>query len=80
MVQRVIVDDGFRTGLIDVLRVFDLLGREIIVLAEGHHEPGEHAVIWDGRNKSGEAVGGGVYLYRLTAGGQVMTRTMLLLK
>ena len=47
------------------LRVLDVLGREVRTLADGAEEPGDHAVLWDGRDERGRPVPGGVYFYRL---------------
>ena len=57
------------------LSVFDLLGREIAVLVDEVKGPGTYTVRFDG---SGFA--SGVYYYRLTAGGFVETRKMILAK
>ena len=52
------------------LAVFDLAGRELRVLKQGHAEPGSYNERWDGRTGGGKAVGDGVYLVRLTADGR----------
>ena len=57
------------------LAVSDLLGREVAVLVNERKAPGNYEVMFDGTG-----LASGVYLYRLTAGGFVETRTMLLLK
>ncbi len=62
------------------LTVFNLLGEEVITLESGMRAGGEHSVVWDGTDGSGEFVASGLYLYRLTADGQAATRKMLLLK
>ncbi len=66
--------DLARTGRV-TLEVFDLLGRRITTLVDGEQTVGTHAVTFDARD-----LASGVYLYRLTAGKQVITKTMLLLK
>ncbi len=66
--------DLARTGRV-TLEVFDLLGRRITTLVDGEQPVGTHAVTFDARD-----LASGVYLYRLTAGKQVITKTMLLLK
>lgn len=58
-----------------ILQVFDLLGREVELLFDGHLERGKHDIIWNAENQPG-----GVYFYRLRTGGAVMTRSLVLLK
>jgi hypothetical protein len=54
------------------LAVYDALGREVAVLAEGQRAAGEHAVELDGRG-----LPAGTYLYRLEVDGEVVaTRRM----
>lgn len=49
------------------LRVYDILGREVVTLANGPQAAGTYQVIWDGRNSAGSQVSSGVYFYRLEA-------------
>ncbi|MDP2982935.1 MAG: T9SS type A sorting domain-containing protein [Candidatus Latescibacter sp.] len=60
------------------LKVYDLLGREVVSLSEGEKPAGEHRVVWNGSDSKGKQVSSGVYLYRLIAGGREETRKMLL--
>lgn len=62
------------------LVIYNLLGENVVTLAEGLRAAGTHAVMWDGRDKNGGAVASGVYFYRLDAGEFSATRKMLLLK
>ena len=62
------------------LTVFNLLGQEVVTLANGDHMAGEYRLIWDGRDRSGEAVASGLYFYRLEAGAYSQTRKMVLVK
>ena len=57
------------------LRVFDVLGREVAVLASGVQSAGSHTVKFDAASLST-----GVYFYRLSAGTATATMKMLLLK
>ncbi len=57
------------------LSVYDLLGREVIVLADGVYAQGRHSVSLDASN-----LASGVYVYRLESGGKVETRKMVLIK
>jgi len=62
------------------LSIFDLLGRKIAQLVSEELSPGTHTRVWNGLDATGNPVSSGVYLYRLNAGGAVLTRSMLLLK
>ncbi|MEM1055016.1 MAG: penicillin acylase family protein [Bacteroidota bacterium] len=55
------------------LAVFDALGREVVVLEEGRYEAGPHEVALDA-----SALAPGVYLLRLDAGGDVLTRRLVI--
>ena len=62
------------------LRVLDVLGKPVRVLARGQQAPGEHTVRWDGRDDAGQSLPSGVYLIRLESGGQVATRKLVLVR
>jgi hypothetical protein len=57
------------------LKVFDVLGREVTTLVDETRHAGKHSVSFDARE-----LPSGVYFYRLTAGGAVETKRMMLLK
>lgn len=57
------------------LTVYDLLGRHVATLAQGLQPAGRYEVPFDASQLSS-----GVYLYRLEAAGQRLTRSMLLVK
>jgi hypothetical protein len=59
------------------LRVFDYLGREIAVLAEGHADAGSYKATW---NVPQGGIASGVYFYRLRAGSYTQVRRMLFVK
>lgn len=62
------------------LEVFDIRGRLVRTLCDSMLGAGEHSFAWNGTNLGGERVSSGSYFYRLTAGEDVMTRRMILLK
>lgn len=62
------------------LAIYDLAGRRICDLHRGELAQGDHEIQWHGVDDKGNPVPSGVYLYRLEAGGQVLTRKMTLLK
>ena len=60
------------------LEVFNLLGQRVATLVDGAQVAGAYAVPWDARDAAGFGVAAGVYIYRLTAGGETATRRMVL--
>lgn len=62
------------------LVIFDVSGRVVRTLESGRQQAGYRSARWDGRNDAGQAVGSGVYLYRLRAVNTVLTKKMVLLK
>jgi flagellar hook capping protein FlgD len=68
------------SGPVD-LRLFDVLGREVRVLARGAWlEAGAHALAWDGRAADGRPAPAGVYFARLEAGGREELRAVVKLR
>jgi len=63
-----------------VLEIYDVRGRLIRRFVEGRQSPGTHAVIWDGRDAWGQAVGSGVYNYQLRSGEGRLTRQAVYLR
>ncbi len=61
------------------LEVFNLLGQRVATLVDGEQPAGFHTASWDATDGAGEAVGAGVYLYRLSGDGVQATRSMLLI-
>jgi hypothetical protein len=57
------------------LKVYDILGREVVTLVNSELNPGEHSVAFDATNLSS-----GVYIYQLSAGGFIQTKKMLVAK
>ena len=68
-----------RAGAIQ-LAVFDVLGQQVAVLAEGTYPVGSYTLNWDGANGDGRALAAGLYFYRLQTPWGVQTRKLLLLK
>jgi flagellar hook assembly protein FlgD len=60
------------------LQVFDVAGRSVRTLAKGSLSAGEHTVSWDGSSNAGMKLPGGVYMYRIKAGGMAAERKMIL--
>ncbi|MCH7755866.1 T9SS type A sorting domain-containing protein [candidate division KSB1 bacterium] len=63
-----------------VLKIFDILGREVKSLVNEKLEAGFHEVTWNGRNNSGRKVSSGVYYYQIRASEFKETKKMILMK
>ncbi|MDD3643636.1 MAG: M1 family aminopeptidase [Candidatus Krumholzibacteria bacterium] len=62
------------------LRVYDARGALVATLVDGTLGEGIHRTRWDGTDESGDPVASGVYFCRLSAGGNLFARKMLLLR
>ena len=62
------------------LKIYNLLGEEVRVLANGPQGEGYKSVVWDGRDNSGELVSSGAYICKLVAGTFTQSGTMMFIK
>jgi hypothetical protein len=62
------------------LRIFDVRGRLVRTVVDGELPAGGHESRWDGRTRSGEMAGSGVYYFRLQAGDRTISRKLIVLK
>jgi hypothetical protein len=62
------------------LKIYNILGQEIVTLEEGTKEAGYNIVHWNGTDITGQDVPSGVYVYRIMAGNWSDTKRMVLLK
>jgi len=63
-----------------VLKVYDVLGREVKTLVSREMLAGLHTITWDGTNVDGKFVPSGVYIYRMTAPHFNQTRKMIVIR
>ena len=79
--QRTAIEFAVPAGRTSVtLRAYDAAGRAVRTLYAGDPGPGRHVVDWDGRDDAGAALVPGAYYLRLVSGGDVLTRTVTLLR
>ena len=57
------------------LQVYDAVGREVAILREEYCQPGSHSVTWQA-----EGLASGVYVLRLQAGSEVLSRKMMVMR
>ena len=63
------------------LRIFDITGRVVKrLITDEQLEPGEHRVIWDGRDNSGEGVVTAIYFAELEVEGSKFVKSMILIR
>ena len=62
------------------LRVYNILGEEVVTLVDSRQGAGRYQVIWHGKDKGGRDVSSGIYFCQLRVGRFSQTRKMLLLR
>jgi len=62
------------------LNIYNIKGQLVRNLYKGLLDKGQHALIWDGNDDQSNPVASGVYMYRLSSGGRIETRKMVLMK
>ena len=62
------------------LEVFDILGRNVSNLVDGHQERGRHVVTWDGTDEEGKPLPSGIYFCKVTFDNSQKANKMVLLK
>ena len=62
------------------LTIYDLNGREIILLVNKNQPVGHKSIQWNATDMQGKPVSAGVYLYQIQAGAFIETRKMVFLK
>ena len=60
------------------LEVFNALGQRVATVYSGLRDAGVHVATWSGLSDAGSALPAGNYIYRLQAGGQVVSRMLVI--
>jgi len=63
-----------------VLKIYDMLGREVKTLINEEQSEGNYNITWNGDTNYGAKVASGMYLYRIEAGKFNQVKKMILLK
>lgn len=63
-----------------MIKIYDILGREVKTLFNEQVPRGNYTIEWDGLNESGNQMSSGTYIYRMIANEFVQSKKMLLLK
>jgi hypothetical protein len=62
------------------LKIYNVLGQEIITLIDNELVAGKHSISWDGKNSTGQPVGTSVCFAKLISGRKSQIKKMLLLR
>jgi len=62
------------------LEIYNLRGQLVNVLSDGEESAGDHRLVWNGTDQSGNFVSSGVYFYRLRTNSGTISKRMLLMK
>lgn len=62
------------------LDIYNILGQKVRTVVDENMTAGEHHVIWDGMNDSGDPVSSGIYFYKLQTNFGTISRKMTILK
>jgi hypothetical protein len=68
------------SSLQTTLKIYNILGQQVVTLLDRPLEPGQHQVTWDGRDGRGNDVASGIYFCYLQAGGLRQTKRMILIR
>jgi hypothetical protein len=60
--------------------IYNILGQKVRTLVNSVHQPGYHAVQWNGTNDFGVPVASGMYIYRIQAKDFVAVKKLVLMK
>jgi hypothetical protein len=60
------------------VKIYNVLGQEVRTLVDGITSPGNHLVVWDGKDHLGRQLASGVYFSRLQVGNLAQTRKLVL--
>ncbi|MCF7858876.1 MAG: carboxypeptidase regulatory-like domain-containing protein [Candidatus Cloacimonetes bacterium] len=62
------------------LNIYNVKGQLVRKLINNEEDAGIHSTIWKGKDDNGNQVSSGIYFYRMSAGENISTKKMLLLK
>lgn len=62
------------------IKVYNIMGEEIVTLINDEVETGFHQVVWDARNVANLDLSSGIYIYHIQAGDFVESRKMMLIR
>ncbi|MFZ2322475.1 MAG: choice-of-anchor D domain-containing protein [Ignavibacteriaceae bacterium] len=68
-----------KEGLVTI-KVYNMLGQEVTTLFSGNAQRGMYTLNWNGKDKNGNVVSSGSYIYKMSAGDFTQSKKMIFLK
>jgi len=62
------------------LIIYSIIGKEVTSLVDNYQSAGKHSIAWNGKNKLGQDVSSGIYLYSVEFGNVQLVKKMIKLK
>ena len=62
------------------ITIYDVLGRKVRTIVNEQQDSGQRSIIWNAKDKNGQPVSAGIYLYQIQAGDFVQTKKLILIK
>ena len=62
------------------LKIYDVSGQLVRTLVDDMKSAGNYMLYWNGNDEAGQAVSSGIYIYKLTAGDNTITRKLTVLR
>ncbi|MCD4777002.1 MAG: T9SS type A sorting domain-containing protein [Candidatus Aegiribacteria sp.] len=78
--QQTIIEYQIAYSSLVSLNIYDLMGRQVRTLVNEDQYAGDHSIIWDGSDNSGNAMTSGIYYCRLSQGNIIETKKVLLIR
>lgn len=74
------INYGIEKGGNVTLKIYNIIGQEVVTLVHKNMNSGNYAITWNGRDKYDHIVPAGVYIYQIVTGDFVKSKKMILLK
>ena len=77
---RYTVSSGHDRSIHTILKIYNILGKEVRQLVNKKQSSGNYQIIWDGKDNSRKEVASGIYFYQFRAGHFTETKKLVLIK
>ncbi len=62
------------------LEIYNVKGQKVRQLVNDQVDSGQHSIVWDGKDDTGQSLASGIFFYRMTAGKYSSVKKMILIK